>query len=329
MSDNGNTLAVRLRTAAVELVRDAARTAWVLFKIMVPILLATRILAELGVLDVLGRALGPVMGVFGLPGEMGLVWATAMVTNIYGAMAVFVEVAPESITVAQVTVLSTMVLVAHALPIEGRICQVSGPRMRAMIGLRIVGSMVLGFLLHLVYSTAGLLQHQSTAFWNPDRTDTSWSAWAFGQGRNLVLIFGIILLLLFLTRLLRWSGITDLLGRLLEPVLRLLGMSRSAAPIAIIGMTMGLCYGGGLIIQEARSGRLSERDIFFSLALMSLCHSLIEDTLLMAALGAHHSGILWGRFLFALVGVFLLSRVLRRLPDTFFRRHLFRTDPAR
>ncbi|MFO7898222.1 MAG: hypothetical protein R6V58_04080 [Planctomycetota bacterium] len=329
MPDAQTTRLTRLRGGAVDLLRDAARTSWDLFKIMVPLLLLTRVLAELGVVGALGEALGPVMQVVGLPGELGLVWATALVTNIYGAMAVFVEVAPDSITVAQVTVLSTMVLVAHALPVEGRICQKAGPRLRAIALLRIGGALLLGFLLHLIYSSAGALDQPSTAFWNPGKTDGTWPAWAASQARNLVLIFAIILLLLLLMRLLRWLGIRALLTRLLEPVLRLLGMSRDAAPVTIIGMTMGLSYGGGLIIREARSGRLGERDIFFSLALMSLCHSLIEDTLLLAALGAHHSGILWGRLGFALAAVFLLARALRRLPDAFFRRHLFRSRPAR
>ena len=113
-----------------------------------------------------------------------------------------------------------------------------------------------------------------------------------------------------------------LVTKLLAPVLRLLGMSRNAAPVTIVGMTLGLTLGGGLIIQEARSGRLEKRDVFFSITLMGLCHSLIEDPLLMMALGAHLSGTLWARLLFALLAIFLLVNLLRYVPEKTFGRFL-------
>ncbi|NOQ41694.1 MAG: hypothetical protein GQ563_04245, partial [Desulfuromusa sp.] len=124
--------------------------------------------------------------------------------------------------------------------------------------------------------------------------------------------------------LLKKLGISDLMTRFLEPVLAALGMSREAAPITIIGMTLGLSYGGGLIIREAQSGRLSKKDIFTSVALMGLCHSIFEDTLLLMVLGAHVSGIFWGRLLFSLLAIFLLARLVKVLPQSFFDRYLVR-----
>ncbi len=78
---------------------------------------------------------------------MGLVWATAMVTNLYGGIVVFASLAPEAhLTVAQITVLTTMMLVAHALPVELRIAQKAGSRLHAMAFLRIAGALTLGWL---------------------------------------------------------------------------------------------------------------------------------------------------------------------------------------
>jgi hypothetical protein len=118
-----------------------------------------------------------------------------------------------------------------------------------------------------------------------------------------------------------------LMTKLLEPVLALLGIGRQAAPITIIGMTLGLSYGGGLIIQEARTGGLSRRDIFSSLALMGLCHGLVEDTLIMMLLGGHLSGIFWGRLVFSLLAIFLLGKLIQRLPASVCDRYLFRPAP--
>ena len=48
---------------------------------------------------------------------------------------------------------------------------------------------------------------------------------------------------------------------------------------------------------------------------MGLSHALVEDTLLMMALGGKLGGIFWGRILFSLGIVFLLVRMTRYLAD--------------
>jgi hypothetical protein len=310
-----------------ECLRQAVKTSYVLFRIIVPIALGVRLLEQAGAIDLLGRLLAPLMALVGLPGSMGLVWATTLVTNLYGGMVVFAGVAPGAgLTAAQVTVLATMMLVAHAIPVEASIAQRAGTRFRTMAALRVAGALLLGALLNLAYTVSDTLQQANRALWTPPPRDPSWSGWAAGEARNLLYIFLIILTLLVLMRLLERLGIINGLTRLLRPVLTLLGISDRAAPLAIVGMTLGLTYGGGLIIQEARAGQLSRHDVFCALTLVGLCHSFIEDTLLMMVIGGHLSGILVGRTLFALLVTFFMARLLRSLQDPvlgrwFFSRH--------
>ena len=73
---------------------------------------------------------------------------------------------------------------------------------------------------------------------------------------------------------------------------------------------LGLSFGGGLLIKEAGSGKLSTKDIFIAMTLLSVCHSLIEDTLLIMILGAHISGVFWGRLVFSLLFTVLISRLV-------------------
>ena len=103
----------------------------------------------------------------------------------------------------------------------------------------------------------------------------------------------------------------------------MMGLSKDAAPITVIGMTMGIGYGGGLIIREVQSGTLSRKDIFFSLSFMGLMHSMIEDTSLMLLLGGHISGVLVFRFLFAMLVIFVMVRLMRRVSDRTFNRYFF------
>jgi hypothetical protein len=209
-------------------------------------------------------------------------------------------------------------LVAHSLPVEIRITQVAGLRLWTMLTLRLACALVLGWLLYQIYTLGNFLQMPNQALWSPPFRDSSWLGWAVAEIKNLATIFLIILGLIFLMRLLAWLKIINLLEKLLEPILTRLGMSRAAAPTTIIGMILGLSYGGGLIIQEAHSGRLRKYDVFFSLALLSICHSIIEDGLLMALLGGHLSGVLWARVGFCLLVIFLLVQITRRMPEATF-----------
>jgi hypothetical protein len=135
-------------------------------------------------------------------------------------------------------------------------------------------------------------------------------------------VFLVILALIAILKILRAVGIEKVINKLLQPVLRILGIKPAATSITIVGITLGLAYGGGLLIQEAESGKVDKNDVFASVSLLSLCHSQIEDTFLVMLLGAHLSGILWGRLVFALIVVYLLVRFQRRCSPSFSDKYL-------
>ena len=317
-----------LREKAFDLVRDACSVSYHLFKVMVPVLVAVKILKELGLIQYLAVPLEPLMRAVGLPAEMGLVWATAMLNNIYSSMVVLLTLVEDTpLTTAQATVLGTMILVARSLPVELKIAQKSGPRLLFQGVMRIGAALLIGWVLHLVYSGFDWLQDPVRILLSPEAGrgagEEPLLSWIAAQARNLVSIFGIIVGLLFAMRLLERFRITTLMNRLLQPVLHLVGIGPKASTIAIIGITLGISYGGGLIIREARSGRLDKRDVFYALTLMGLAHSLFEDTMLMVMIGGDLSGILWARIVLALVTVSLLVRLTARLSPQFCDRFLW------
>jgi hypothetical protein len=222
-----------------------------------------------------------------------------------------------------------MMLVAHSLPVELRIAQKAGVRLHVMAMVRIGGAFLFGWCLNEVYDLGLWLQEPNPVAWIPAAQDPSLLAWAISQVKSLIMIFFAILVLLCLMRILDRLGITAILTRCLHPVLQLLGIGRSASTITIIGMTLGLAYGGGLIIEEAKSGRIERRDILFSLTLMGLCHSLFEDTLLMMLLGGHLSGILWSRILFAILCTYLLVQWISRVSQPTFDRYFSWSESSR
>ncbi|MFD2189325.1 nucleoside recognition domain-containing protein [Pistricoccus aurantiacus] len=303
-------LLLRLKDIPWRLLRESFYVYWTLLKILVPALIVVKLLEALGVTHWLSLLLAPLMSLLGLPDDMSLVWAATLLTNIYTGMVVFFDLAGnEPLSIAQVTVLGTLMVVGHSLPVEGAVARKAGVPWWLTLSLRIGGGLLLGWLLHLLYANTGWLQEANRVVWQPVHRDNSLSTWALSQLQTLITIYFVILALMTLLQLLRWLRIERLLHALLFPLLRLLGISKDGANITIIGITLGMSFGAGLLLREAQSGRLGPRDILLTLSFLGLCHSLIEDTLLVMLLGADLSGILWARLFFALVVIALIARL--------------------
>ena len=220
-----------------------------------------------------------------------------------------------------------MMLVAHTLPIELKIAQTSGPRLMFQALSRLGSAILFGWLLNLFYSSLDMLQGPVTILLKQGSDETSLGqplySWALGEVRNLIYIFFVILGLFMLMAILKKIRVIDYINRILGPFLKMMGIGPKASAIAMIGLTMGISFGGGLIIHEARFGRIDKKDVFFSLTLMGLSHSLIEDTLLMVMVGGHLSGILLARLLFSILAVAILVKISVHFPDSFCDRFLW------
>ncbi len=303
----------RLFKAVETLAREVASVYWTLLKIMVPTLIVVKILQWMGAVKWLAMLLSPVMALVGLPDAMGLVWAAALLTNIYTGMAVYFDLVQQHpLSVAQVSVLGLLLLLGHNLIIEGTIAKKSGVRWPVTIAVRVGGALVLGAIVNLVYSSFDLLQEPAQIMWAPERQDDSLLAWTRSQVEILAMILVVITALMAFLKLLRFVGIEAVIHRMLDPVLRMMGIGKQAANTTVIGITLGLAFGGGLLIREAKAGHMGATDILLSMCFLGLCHGLIEDTLLVLLLGGHWSAILWARLIFALVFISVAARWLQR-----------------
>ncbi len=298
----------------LSLFRETWLTSWELIRITIPVAIITKILQEFGLIGSLSMLLEPIMNLLGLPGSLGLVWATAMLTNIYGGIAVFAALAPGlELTSAQITVLCSAILVAHSLPIELSVSKRAGANLLPISLLRLVGAVVYAFILNRLCLGFDLWQEEASLLFKATAKSEGLWQWGLGLLQNQGLIVLIICCIIISMRIFKALGILSLLEKLLAPILPLFGMSRQAAPITVVGMIMGIGYGGALIIRETTTGKMAREEVFNSMALLGLCHGLVEDTLLMAAIGGKIGGILWGRIIFALIVTFLLVRLLHVL----------------
>jgi len=290
---------------------ETAQVYWVLLKVMVPALVVVKLLQEWGAIDGLGVLLSPVMSIVGLPAIMGVVWATTLLTNVFTGVVVFLQIAGDmQLTVEQVTVLGTMMLIGHSLPIEGAVARRAGVPWLATIALRVGGAFLLGGILHIIYTRFSLHQVPARIVWQFETIDNSLESWALVQLNTLALIFFIILALIVFLKILSALGLERIMHIALSPLLRVLGIGQAAANTTVIGVALGLSYGAGLLIRDLEKGIMSRRDSFLALCFLGLVHSVIEDTLIIMAIGADLSGILWARLLFSIVVVALLARFI-------------------
>lgn len=311
-----------------ELIRDTITASLELFKVMIPILVLVKTLQELGLIKYVALPLEPIMGLVGLPAEMGIVWATTLINNIYTGMIILASLVGDMpLTAAQATVLGTLMLVAHGLPIECAIARKAGARFLFQVFMRLAGAFIFAWLLHTAYSATGTLQGPATILFTPDAgTNQTILDWIAAQAKNMASIALIIFSLLAFMRFLHAIHVIDLMNRILRPALSLIGIGPKASAITVIGLTMGLSYGGGLIINEARNGSVGKEDIFYSLTLMGLCHSLIEDSLLITLIGGHISGVLWGRLTLSIIAMAGIVQLVRRLPRKTQTTYLWVSD---
>jgi hypothetical protein len=213
-------------------------------------------------------------------------------------------------------------LIAHNLPVELKVAEKCGTSLLSQGVLRVGGAFLCGWLMHLTFTSFDLLQDPNVIFWQPEQQPGALDAWAWGQVRNLFSIFLIIFGLLLVMKAAKKIGLVNLLNRLLRPVLRAMGIGGSASTITVVGLSLGITYGSGLILHEVRQGGVDRRDLFFSVSLMGLSHALVEDTLLMLMLGAHLSGVLFGRLVFSLLLVTLLVRLVTAMSEEKFEKLL-------
>jgi len=264
------------------------------------------------------------MHLCGLPAETSLVWITAMIVNIYGGILSLFSIYPSlsaPLSVAQLTVLLTMMLVAHTFPIELKIAQKAGVKFLFMFLFRFGCGILFGAVLSFIYSSMNVLQEPAHLSQALTLHDTSWQGWALHELKNYGIIICIIFSLITLMRLLELSGLLEWINKALRPLLKGLGISDDVLTITLIGLTMGIAYGGGLVIDESNRKKIHPKDIFYSLVLMGLFHSIFEDTLLMIGIGGHYSGIIVFRFVMACLITFCLVRLTKNMENNTFNRY--------
>ncbi|MCW2278012.1 nucleoside recognition domain-containing protein [Heliophilum fasciatum] len=116
-------------------------------------------------------------------------------------------------------------------------------------------------------------------------------------GKMALILIPIIIFL----EILRDLQIVDRGARFFGPAMRYFRLPGEAAIPLLVGLVFGILYGAGVLVQEAREGKLNKRQLTVVGFFLAINHAAIEDPLLFTILGANYLLIQAVRFGVAIV----------------------------
>ena len=300
-----------IQKVLANIIQESSKIFWILFKVILPVIIVIRALELLGAIPYLAKFLEPLTSFIGIDGSLGLVWMAAILVNIYAGMAAFASLqAIFDYTIAETTILGLIILIAHSLPIEVAIARKS--RVSAIFNLlfRFINAVIAGKILNYIFIKFELFNEKNSSILDIPTSVVSNLDWLILQSKNFLIIFMIIFLIITTINILKFIGLWEFIINILKIPLSYLGMSEKVANIILIGLTLGISFGGGFLIEESKKNNISKKDILLSLSFLSLCHSIIEDTILILLLGSHISGILFFRMIYTIVIILFMKYLL-------------------
>jgi hypothetical protein len=138
--------------------------------------------------------------------------------------------------------------------------------------------------------------------------------WALTTLNLMIKIFFIIMAILTLLEILKTFDLIHPMVRILNPVLRLMGLNQKVGFLWLTAVVFGVAYGGAVIVEEVKAGHLTKEELEELHLSIGINHALVEDPSLFLSLGLSPFWLWIPRLIVAILAERLLTlwRVLRR-----------------
>ncbi|ASN04750.1 nucleoside recognition domain-containing protein [Virgibacillus necropolis] len=265
--------------------QQGLQVTWTLGKVIFPITLLITILQYTPVLPWIIKQISPVMGLFGLSGEAAVPLVLGNALNLYAGIAAIVSF---DFSVKEVFIMAMMLSFSHNLFIESTVASRVGVSAWLIGGIRITLAIVAGVAINLLWD-GGAEQAQYGLISSQPETLNGWSEIGLlGVQTALIAVVQLALIvipLMIIMQFLREKGWLTKFSNGLAPFTKLLGMEKNTSMTLVAGLTIGLAYGAGLMIQAVKEDNVSKRDMYLALIFLVSCHAVVEDTLIFIPLG--------------------------------------------
>jgi hypothetical protein len=256
----------------------------------VPIYILADILIYYNILSYFAFIFEPIAKFLDITPESSLAIISGMFLNLYAAVAF---IAPLNLTPKEVTILAVFLGVAHSLVVESLIIKELKISQKFSYTLRIISALIL----------AKIVTFLPDSLFNSNITNTI-KIKHYNSITELLINSSINALILSL-KIIILIGILIIVMDYIKKMLKNIKINKWFS--IVIGLILGITYGAGVLINEAKN--LSKKDILYIATFLSVCHSIIEDTLLFVIFGAN----MWIVILIRLIGAFIIAHLIVKI----------------
>ena len=330
----------RLVKCVKEVLPSTTKTCIWLLKITLGVSVLILFMRYFKILPWLSATLGPLFNHFGLPGEAALAYVSGYFVNMYAMLAIAgsMDLTARAITILGVMSLCSHNMITETA-VQGK---TGANPVRVVITRTLAGfvlAFVLNLILPLSQSdiamlggavgeseaavasitvapAAGAPATEASIAVAPAAVASITEApaavqplfkelaveWCYSTLSILVKMTLLIYSLAILQRILSEFGVIRWVSKFLKPLLLLFGLPARCSFLWIIANILGIAYGGAVMMEEVRAGKLSLRDIKLVNQHIGISHSNLEDLTLVASIG----GIWWVMLLSRWAGSFIL-----------------------
>jgi len=269
--------------------KTALQSAWIILKLVIPIYILADILYFYNTLSYISFLIEPFTSIIDLPSEVSLAIISGIFLNLYAAVAF---AAPLDLTPHQWSILAVFLGVCHSLVVESVIMKKIGISNIFSYSFRFFAGLFLAYITSIMpsswfSSTLSNDTFSTTTYENiNDLLVGSFSS-------ALTLSIKIILLITILIFIMDFIKTRKFIQQSAKNVSK--GFS------IVVGIFLGITYGAGILINEAKSGSISKEDLFYIGTFLMICHAIIEDTLLFVIFGADFTMVIAIRTIAAII----------------------------
>lgn len=298
----------RLVKCVKEVLPSTTKTCIWLLKITIGVSVLILFMRYFKILPWLSATLGPLFNHFGLPGEAALAYVSGYFVNMYAMLAIAGSM---DLTARAITILGVMSLCSHNMITETAVQGKTGANPVRVVITRTLAGFVLAFVLNLILplsqSDIAMLggavgESEATVAAVQPLFKELVVEWCYSTLSILVKMTLLIYSLAILQRILSEFGVIRWVSKFLKPLLLLFGLPARCSFLWIVANILGIAYGGAVMMEEVRAGKLSLRDIKLVNQHIGISHSNLEDLTLVASIG----GIWWVMLLSRWAGSFIL-----------------------
>ncbi|MTH53774.1 hypothetical protein GKZ89_10190 [Bacillus mangrovi] len=294
-------------------------TTWTLGKVIFPVTLLVGILRYTPVLDWIIQVITPLMGLIGLRGEAAIPLVLGNFLNLYAGIAGILTL---DLTVKEVFILAVMLSFSHNLIIESTVAAKVGLKLWLILLVRIGLAVISAAVINLVWQGGGELA-QYGFISKGESVPDGWGEIlldAVGKGvLGIVQLAAIVIPLMIIMQFMKDFGWLHVFSRWMAPVTRFLGMKENTSMTLVAGLTIGLAYGAGVMIQAVKEDGVSYRDLTLAFIFLVSCHAVVEDTLIFVPLGIPVLPLFIIRVVTAVLLTILVAKLWKQ-PDSSARK---------